>query len=44
MNSQSFNDGNDAGGQAFGGIRFVQGDEGTNFLEAGQSQGRPRDL
>src|SRR5260370_1791075 len=44
MNSQSFHDGNDAGGQAFGGVRLVQGNEGTNFLEAGQSQGRPDDL
>src|SRR5882724_101992 len=44
MDSQSFNDGNDAGGQAFGGVRLVQGDKGANFLEAGQSQGRPDDL
>ena len=44
MNSQSFNDGKDAGGQAFGGVRLVQGDKGANFLEAGQSQGRPDDL
>ena len=44
MNSQSFNDGNDARGQAFGGVRLVQGHEGANFLEAGQSQGRPDDL
>ena len=44
MNSQSFNDGNNTGGQAFGGGRLVQGNEGTNFLEAGQSQGRPDDL
>src|SRR2546430_17503633 len=39
MNSQSFNDGNNTGGQAFGGGRLVQGNEGTNFLGAGQSQG-----
>jgi len=44
MNSQSFNDGNDAGGWAFGGVWLVQGDKGANFLEAGQSQGRPDDL
>lgn len=44
MNSQSFDNGNDARGQAFGGVRLVQGDEGANFLEPGQSQGRPDDL
>jgi hypothetical protein len=44
MNSQSFNDRNDARGQAFGGVWLVQGNEGANFLEAGQSQGRPYDL
>ena len=44
MNSQSFENGNDAGGQAFGGVRLVQGHKGANFLEAGQSQGRPDDL
>jgi hypothetical protein len=35
-NSQSFDNRNDAGGQAFGGARLVQGNEGANFLEAGQ--------
>ena len=34
MNAKSFHDRNDTSGQAFGGIRFVQGDEGANFLEA----------
>jgi hypothetical protein len=36
MNSQSFDNRNDAGGQAFGGARLVQGNEGANFLEAGR--------
>lgn len=44
MNSQSFKDRNDANGQAFGGVWLVQGNEGANFLEAGQSRGRPDDL
>ena len=44
MNSQCFDDRNDASTQALGGIRLVQGYEGTNFLKASEGQRRPDDL
>ena len=44
MNPQRFNHRNDARGQSFRGVRLVQRHECANFLQAGQSQGRPDDL
>ena len=44
MNSQCFDDRNDASGQALGGFRLVQGYEGPNFLKASEGQRRPDDL
>ena len=40
MNSQCFDDRNDASGQALGGVRLVQGYEGPNFLKASEGQRR----
>ena len=44
INSQCFDDRNDASGQALGGFRLVQGYEGPNFLKASEGQRRPDDL
>jgi hypothetical protein len=44
VNSQSFNNGNDAGGQAWWRRPVIQGDEGANFLEAGSSRREERFL
>jgi len=44
MISQRFHNGHDANRQAFGGVGFIQGDIGTNFLETASSEWRPDDL
>ena len=44
MNSQCFDDRNDASGRALGGVRLVQGYEDPNLLKASEGQRRPDDL
>jgi len=44
MISQRFHDRHDANRQTFGGARLIQGDVGTNFLEADSSEWRPDNL
>lgn len=44
MNSQGFDNRDEACGQAFCSVGFVQGNEGANLLKPGKRQGRPDDF